>query len=360
MIAVIADDFTGAAELGGIGWRFGLAVEISTVVNAKTSVDLMVIDADTRSMREEEAVKKIEALTKALVQLKPHWIYKKTDSVLRGHVIAELKRQMKVMGMQRALLVPANPNLGRTIRNGTYFLNNEPVHQSSFSIDPEFAITSSDIREMLKSPVPVLPVNADTPVAGILVGEASGQQDIENWAARCNSDTLPAGAAGFFKALLSERLPMQYRSLPGYELTSPLLYVSGTTFKISAEKIKKIKAAGGPVAYQPAGDITKLLRKNGKAILAIDPDMRHDNALLLREETARIVENVLETNKIGELLIEGGSTARAIFERLGYKTFYPVQELSPGVVRMKVKEQEGIYITVKPGSYAWPEGTWKF
>jgi hypothetical protein len=37
-----------------------------------------------------------------------------------------------------------------------------------------------------------------------------------------------------------------------------------------------------------------------------------------------------------------------------------VQELSPGVVRMKVKERKGIFITVKPGSYAWPEGTWNF
>jgi uncharacterized protein YgbK (DUF1537 family) len=359
MIAVIADDFTGAAELGGIGRSFGLSVEISTVVNAGTGVDLLVIDADTRSMPEKSAVLQIERLTKALKQLRPEWIYKKIDSVLRGHVAAELEAQMKVLDMQRALLVPANPNLGRTIRDGTYFFNGQPVHQSSFSIDPEFAITSSDIQEMLKAQVHIAKLREDMPVKGIVVGEASEMNDLDTWAARCKPDTLPAGAAGFFRSLLSARYKQAEPDIE-YEQSSPLLYVSGTTFKKSSEAIKKIKVTGGPVSYQPAEDLPELLRTYGKAILAIDPGTRYENAVSLREETAHIVENVLKTIKIGELLIEGGSTARAIFEKLGYATFYPVQELAPGVVRMKVKEQEGIFITVKPGSYAWPEGTWQF
>jgi D-threonate/D-erythronate kinase len=359
MIAVIADDFTGAAELGGIGWRFGLNVEVSTVVNAVSNAPLLVIDADTRSMQENDAVRIIEKLTKALLQIKPEWIYKKTDSVLRGHVVAELNAQLKLMGLQKALLVPANPNLGRTIRNGTYFFNELPVHQSSFSIDPEFAVTSSDLKEMLKAQVHVAKVNSAMPSSGIIVGEASDMKDIDSWAEQCNGEILPAGASGFFTALLS-RYKKQSRAVQVYEPSSPLLYVSGTTFKKSSDSIKKIKAGGGPVSYQPADEIPELLKTYGKAILAIDPGIRYENAVALREETAQIVEKILKENKVGEILIEGGSTARAIFERLGYTSFYPVQELAPGVVRMKVKEQDGIFVTVKPGSYAWPEGTWKF
>src|SRR5688572_845210 len=100
MIAVIADDFSGAAELGGIGLRYALGVEISTEINAGTNADLLVIDANTRSVKEEEAVQKIEQITKGLLQLQPEWTYKKTDSVLRGHVVAELKAQLKVMGIK--------------------------------------------------------------------------------------------------------------------------------------------------------------------------------------------------------------------------------------------------------------------
>src|SRR5687768_13217497 len=155
MVAVIADDFTGAAELGGVGLRYGLSVEVSTEVNATTNAQLLVIDADTRSIKKEEAVKKIETITENLLRLQPQWIYKKTDSVLRGHIAAELEVQMKVSGKQTTLLVPANPNLARTIKNGTYFFNDQPIHQSSFSTDPEFAVTNSNIQEMLKWPVQV-------------------------------------------------------------------------------------------------------------------------------------------------------------------------------------------------------------
>ena len=49
MLAVIADDLTGAAEIGGIGLSYGLKVEISSKVNPSTEADLLVIATDTRS-----------------------------------------------------------------------------------------------------------------------------------------------------------------------------------------------------------------------------------------------------------------------------------------------------------------------
>lgn len=359
MIAVIADDFTGAAELGGIGLRYALSVEVTTNINTATKADLLVIDADTRSMKEEEAVRKIEQITGELLPLKPEWIYKKTDSVLRGHVVPELNAQLKAMGIKTALLVPANPNLGRTIRNGTYYFNDQPVHQSSFAIDPEFAITSSDVQEMLKAKVPIAKVNEAADASGIIVGEAREMKDLDWWAAECKKDILPAGAAGFFSALLNSRYKKGEKQQVNDKQLPPLLYVSGTTFKKSTATISKIKVSGGPVSYLPANDIADLLKK-GKAIIAIDPDTKEKNAMILRGQMAGVVNDILTNNEVGEIFIEGGSTARAIFDKAGFKTFYPVQELSPGVVRMKVKEREGILITVKPGSYAWPEGTWDF
>src|SRR5579871_4890122 len=109
MIAVIADDITGAAELGGIGLRHGLNTELRTVVDDHSKADLLVIATDTRSKPEEEAVAEMVRLTRQLKELGPTFIYKKADSVLRGHVMAELEAQLKVLSYQRALLIPANP-----------------------------------------------------------------------------------------------------------------------------------------------------------------------------------------------------------------------------------------------------------
>ena len=43
MIVVIADDLTGAAELGGLGLRHGLTVEIVTDTDQYSQKDLLVI-----------------------------------------------------------------------------------------------------------------------------------------------------------------------------------------------------------------------------------------------------------------------------------------------------------------------------
>ena len=57
---------------------------------------------------------------------------------------------------------------------------------------------------------------------------------------------------------------------------------------------------------------------------------------------------------VKDLLIEGGATAYAVVSELGFTAFQPTEELQQGVVRMKVMGVEGLHLTIKPGSYAWP------
>ncbi len=49
MIAVIADDFSGAAEIAGIAWRYGLQAVLQTDLDLSVNYDVVVIDADTVS-----------------------------------------------------------------------------------------------------------------------------------------------------------------------------------------------------------------------------------------------------------------------------------------------------------------------
>ena len=370
MIAVIADDFTGAAELGGIGLRHRMAVEVVTSAEAVTGndlagIDLLVIAADTRSQDCESAVKEMERLTKQLIPLHPEWIYKKTDSVLRGHVLPELRAQLDVLKYERALLIPANPSLGRTITDGRYFLNGLPVHQSAFSIDPEFPIRSNDIQDMLHTrdnPVYIRKVTDELPDSGIVVGEVADSDDLHDWSSHIQPDTLLAGASGFFSTLLDEwkingkNDPVP--SLPG----QPVLFVSGSTFDSSRKAIRAAYKAGGPVAYMPdepdyrwRDGVDLFLREQGKAIIAIEeiPGDQGRSAHRLRATMAAAIGILLRQVKVGELIIEGGSTAYAILQQAGLRTFFPEQELAPGVIRMRVREAPSLYVTVKPGSYHW-------
>ena len=58
------------------------------------------------------------------------------------------------------------------------------------------------------------------------------------------------------------------------------------------------------------------------------------------------------------MLIEGGSTAHSVIQKLGWQSFTPIEELAQGIVRMKVEGRDDLHLTLKPGSYEWP-AAWK-
>ena len=385
MIAVIADDLTGAAELGGIGLRYNLTVEIATSVNTVSKADLLIIATDTRSMPEEQALREMEVVTEKLKEIKPATIFKKVDSVLRGHVISEIKVHLQKLGLEKALLIPANPAFGRTINNGRYFIKGKPIHLTSFAHDPEFAITSSRVQHMLRVDEKTIHLRGITdplPDSGISVGECATNDDLLYWASKADENTLLAGGSGFFIALL-ESLDLKGEDKPDEHVPKPVypaLFVCGSTHDESRQSIKKIKENGGPVSYMPceiikaedpadnlfeiwADEIVSLLNSRKKAIIAIDEYATRGitiTAADLRNKKAKVVEMVFRKTAIKELLVEGGSTAAAIINRLNFNRFSPIKELGPGVIKMKVDTTDDLFLTLKPGSYNWPSSIWNF
>ena len=385
MIVVIADDLTGAAELGGLGLRYGLSVEIVTTVNPDTVVDLLIIAMDTRSMTEAEALATMSGLTDTIKQIQPTLLYKKVDSVLRGHIIAELNIHLQQLGLKRAILVPANPAFGRTISGGQYYINGKPIHLTSFANDPEFAITSSDVRDMLRSKDNEVYYHApdeDLPSTGIIVGECGCEDDLLVWAANADPQTLMAGGSGLFKAMLTW-LKLKTVNLPiikPSELGRPALFVCGSTFNKSKQLVEKANRNDGSVSYMPqaivimaqpteelfelwADEVCALLLSYNKAIIAVDENTTDGIEIVpgsLREKKAKVVEKIIEKIALKELFVEGGATGAAIIKRLGINKFIPVNEFSTGVIRMKTGEQKTLFVTLKPGSYDWPSYIWHF
>jgi len=380
MIVVIADDFTGAAEIGGIGLRYKLQVEVNTDVNLRSNADLFVIATDTRSMTREQAERETELVVSKVAKLNPTWIFKKIDSVLRGYVAEELRVIIEKLNHSRALVVPANPSLGRTIVNGEYLLNGAPLHQTNFASDPEFPVKNSSVVDLM-SDKGVLVYSQKHPEVlkheGLIMGDAANVEDLKAWATKINKNMLLAGGSGFFTALLDSLIiPDADTDVKAARpFTEPMLIVSGTSFNKSRESIKKLKAAGQAVSYMPAAiindkepteanyylwcdEIVNCIKTEGKAIIAVSEDMIGAPKAIaqeLRDKTAVVVKMVFDQVSFNELLIEGGSTAAAILKTLCLYRFFPVQELATGVIRMQTENKPELYITLKPGSYAWPQ-----
>ena len=149
MIAVIADDITGAAEIAGVCLRYGLKVSfgIDTVPNG--IADVCVIATDSRSLTETEAFAVHSKLASDIYKLNPAFVFKKCDSVLRGYVLSELSALFAASQMEKILLQPANPSTGRCIKEGLYYVGDEKIENTGFSIDPDFPATDSSVLNIL-------------------------------------------------------------------------------------------------------------------------------------------------------------------------------------------------------------------
>jgi uncharacterized protein YgbK (DUF1537 family) len=375
MIVVIADDITGAAELGGIALRYGLSVCLSDDA-MPANADVLVVYTNTRSMKESDAVNVMKDLTAKAKQLQPTVFYKKTDSVLRGHVLAEMNAQMQTLNVDKALLVPVNPSLERIIKGRAYFVNGQKVHETGFASDPEFPITSSLVEEMLGEkiiPVKLVSKGMMLPSNTVSVGEAETDEDIVEWVKYHTGSILLAGGASFFNALLAVNYQQKKETKEQtIAVSSPVLLVSGTTYQKNVERINSYSPL---VSYMPEAifsntasadnyekwtdQIIRLLEKEKKAIIAIGNKSKEADSHVLREQLSTVVKMVIEKIKISEVWIEGGSTAYSIIDELGWKSFTPTEEVQQGIVRMKVNGIKDVHLTIKPGSYEWP-AQWNF
>lgn len=379
MIAVIADDFTGAAEIGGVGLQRGMKVLIETEVSGAGNPDLLVIAADTRSMNREAACLRIEQITQTLLQLNPRFIYKKVDSVLRGHVYSELETQRRVSGKKRVLLVPANPHFNRLIRDGIYYVNGVPLEQTSFANDPEFPLLTSRVCELVGAPageMQCIGVTDEWPGRGFIAGNVTTETDLTAWAANLDDQTVYAGGAGYFQAIL-DRDCKRLVSLPCPKPSETVntLFVFGSTFPRNEAFSGKLEQAGlvffnldenyfaqaaesPAVVENAAGSIAGRIQQDGGLVLTTIFTTSATGTIppeTVRKLVGLLVKAVFDRVPVGNLYIEGGATASQIFQNLNITRLIPLCELDYGIIQMQVEGFPDLILATKPGSYRWPE-----
>jgi D-threonate/D-erythronate kinase len=391
MIAVIADDLTGAAEIAGIALRHGFRVVMDTKVHPNVDADILVIATDSRSKSPDEAKELMRTVTASLLELKPQLIFKKTDSLLRGHVGDELTAQMITSGKKRTLLIPANPALKRTIRNGIYYADNVPLNESWLADASRNKIATSEVLalvgEQFRESATVISIEEMLPDKGVIIGNTITEGDLDSWAQKIDADTIPAGSGGFFDAIIKRKVSTAAQN-NNYGLNGTkriikngakrIIYVCGSAFSQSKANVKQARAEGRHVSYMPeeifsrnysqeeiidkwAADIIKGLQQYNNVIIAVDHLVYIDAVQLpaqIRLMMALVIQKIMQLVAVDELVVEGGATASSIIESLKYERFFPVQEVALGVIRMKVQENPRLFLTLKPGSYHWPSSIW--
>ena len=343
----------GAAEIAGIAHAAGQQARLlcaSGPLYCDTVAVTTVIATDTRSMSEPEAAAETRRIASAISHHTSP-IFKKTDSALRGHVVAELTALMDVTGYQRAVYLPANPSKGRIIRKGIYYINEIPIHETAFNYDPEFPARTSSLRERFP----------DAEAKGIIMPDAESEDDIRHIIRQYDDGkTIFAGAADLF-SLIPPITPIgpigPIGPIPPISPSpiSPLILCGSTQ--------SKPLNLGIPIAPMPRevydGEqgadywFQSLATPATSLILTIPHTHRtgKEVAVHLRTVMAEMAQRLVRKHRPDHLIIEGGATAWATLQALGWTDFRIVSQIAPGVVQMSATN--GTLVTLKPGSYPW-------
>lgn len=374
---VIADDLSGAAEIAGIAWHSGCTVKLLTGESGDghTGEDVLVVNADTRNLDPEDAAGHISDVFLYHGYQEDRKLFLKTDSLLRGNVGPEILAALSATSFSSCLLVPANPSKQRIIRDSNYYINNTLLAETEYRNDPEYPRTTSDVAEM----VAVGPERIDTAEIDwnhcqgkIMVPDVCDAGDIRALVStHITCDMMPAGGVDFFRELLIETGSTEAGvTPPGVEYPSEKCFVFGSYADANRKALVALARKRYSIYDIPLsvghGDSSKgddapvvpLHLVTGNKIVLKLQDRYIDNAKIreaMLEELVEIATDIAVTAKGAiHFLVTGGRTASLFCRKLHWNQLSVMDAPGNGTTTLKYKDVEHL-ITIKPGSYDWPD-----
>lgn len=216
-LLVIADDLTGGLDTGvqfalrGISSR--VLVDQQEWQSGKWDEgQVLILDTETRGMEGTKAYQTVKEIVHGACEDGITYIYKKTDSGLRGNIGYELQAVLDGQGAGLLHYVPAYPRKGRVTRQGIHYVDGVPVAESMFGSDLYEPVRYSYIPDIIHEQSQVL-VEQDTgqqvpdgKEKKIRLYNATDESELDRIARQVAGSeeggiTLMAGCAGFAEAL---------------------------------------------------------------------------------------------------------------------------------------------------------------
>ena len=363
-LLIVADDLTGGLDTGVQFAKRGIKVRVfadPAEENDWSDTDAQVIVAvsNSRHMKPEMAYQTVHKIVSAGKRSGIPYVYKKTDSALRGNIGAELSAALDASGEEVLSFLPAYPAMNRVTIGGFHYIDGVPVDKSVFGSDPFNPVYESDVRKLIgeQTDKPVLYGN-DTG-KGILLIDSETEEEMRQAGLvllQRGFLSASAGCAGF-AALLPELLEIESEGkprIPGYG--KGLLVISGSLNPITMEQLNVAESNGFTrirlSTEMKLGTENLPLPKMGERWLIIDSsDSEQDkiaSEAYIREKgwtneevrlrvaanLGNVLAEIQDTNDFMTMII-GGDTMLACLKRIGCSNLEPLKEPFPGVVLSK-------------------------
>jgi uncharacterized protein YgbK (DUF1537 family) len=320
-VLALADDLTGALETGAQFAERRMPTLVTTCSGAGDCYSVLVVDTNSRHCAPRDAAAAVSRAVKTSCTSRSHILFKKTDSTLRGNIVAELRALHEAFPDRPIAYVPAYPAMGRTVRGGQLYVHGTPLHQTAFASDPLNPITDSSIVNLI----------GDLPCT-VYDGETDEEVEAATASALgCGGKTVLVGPASVARALAMALGGSG--DLPRWPEVTTCLLVNGSLHETSTRQMALAEA-------DCCDESWRILPRAPGAGLA---------PLEVAAATGIAVRQVVDSTSPRALMVFGGDTAFAILQALGCSALEPIGEVLRGVPVSRVVGRDLIMITKAGG-----------
>ncbi|MFC6428358.1 four-carbon acid sugar kinase family protein [Nocardiopsis tropica] len=373
-VAVVADDLTGAGDTAvqflRAGWSTELQLDAATP-NAEVvavSTDSRALPADRAAAAAAEAVRRLRGAGAAR-------LYKKVDSTLRGPIRAEIDAVLDAWSPDAvAVVCPAFPANGRTVRDGVLLVDGVEVHRTAVGTDPVTPVSESRVAVLLGAEHVRLTGGdaaadaAQLRAAGpVVVADAGTDEDLARLAAAVTAlgpDAVPVGSAGL-AARLADSWAAEAEPAPALVVVTSLHQTArGQVEELAADDRTRIEqpaprdladdaawrawSAGVLDRFDPATAHTALVAPE-------DRDGALDPASVARRFGA-LAADLAARHELSGFVVTGGDGARALTAALDARAIALTGEVAPGIPlgTLSGGPRHGRAIVTKAGGFGSP------
>jgi D-threonate/D-erythronate kinase len=371
-IVMIADDLSGAADCAVSCAIQGLRTMVQLSDSSPSDAgQVIAIDAATRCMSAGRAATTIARIIAAYEHAPERVLFKKLDSLLRGHIGPELAAMRCGRTPAVIVMAPALPAQGRTTIDGCVWLNGQRLVAADGPRMLESAgLTSAGIgldvvrggsQHMaakmadLARRHDVLLCDAETDADLQAVAAAIARLPQAGW----DGSIIWAGSSGLARHI-PEAMGIHGVSGPAEEphFRGPILLLVGSRASVAHEQAREAGSAAGMSVVLLSPDA--LREGYGSAL---------DNALNSGNDVMAVIDSSDETtedprlcaalasfalphiDQVGALMVTGGETARAVLTASNITGLRLLREVEPGVPLAVSTGRRQIPVITKSGSF---------
>ena len=371
-IVVIADDLSGAADCAVTCAVQGLRtlVQLSEAAPSEPA-QVLAIDAATRSMPADRAAATVERIVAAFEHASDRVLFKKLDSLLRGHIGPELAAMRCGRTPAVIVIAPALPAQGRTTIDGCVCLNGQRLAAADApKMLAAAGLTSAQINlALIRGAPPQLAASMATLARehDALVCDAETEADLRAVAAAIaalpragwEGSIIWAGSSGLARHI-PEAMGIAGASDPVEEprFRGPILVVVGSRATLAHEQAREAARPDGMTSVFLAPEklragcgsaLSKALDSENDVMAVIDSHGEATEDPHLCSALASII--LPHMDKVGALIVTGGETARALLVASGIKALHLLREIEPGVPLAVSAGARQIPVITKSGSF---------